>query len=155
MTDPVEKWIEQEADRHEQRPAQHPTRERHVEQHERREDDRVVKIEQGREAEERSQDDPGGELPRRALGVQRAEQRLDQLDEGEHALALPLQTILGDRQNLPQRGAPFLVTRAAEPSLEHRQNRFLGPADRKSTRLNSSHVEISYAVFCLKKKKSK
>src|SRR5690349_23922387 len=28
-----------------------------------------------------------------------------------------------------------------------------GAADRKSTRLNSSHVEISYAVFCLKKKK--
>src|SRR5699024_9607506 len=27
------------------------------------------------------------------------------------------------------------------------------PADRKSTRLNSSHVSISYAVFCLKKKK--
>src|SRR5436309_12024261 len=26
-------------------------------------------------------------------------------------------------------------------------------ADRKSTRLNSSHVKISYAVFCLKKKK--
>src|SRR5690349_23656525 len=36
--------------------------------------------------------------------------------------------------------------------------RWLGsrPArDRKSTRLNSSHVEISYAVFCLKKKKIK
>src|SRR5438874_6449718 len=35
----------------------------------------------------------------------------------------------------------------------------MGPAsssrDRKSTRLNSSHVEISYAVFCLKKKKKK
>src|SRR2546428_10057087 len=29
-----------------------------------------------------------------------------------------------------------------------------GPADRKSTRLNSSHDQISYAVFCLKKKKS-
>src|SRR5438874_10660353 len=28
------------------------------------------------------------------------------------------------------------------------------PEDRKSTRLNSSHVEISYAVFCLKKKKT-
>src|SRR5437868_12306905 len=27
--------------------------------------------------------------------------------------------------------------------------------DRKSTRLNSSHVSISYAVFCLKKKKTK
>src|SRR5690349_23810313 len=30
-----------------------------------------------------------------------------------------------------------------------------GGPDRKSTRLNSSHVEISYAVFCLKKKKKK
>src|SRR5204863_10140279 len=31
----------------------------------------------------------------------------------------------------------------------------VGVEDRKSTRLNSSHVEISYAVFCLKKKKKK
>src|SRR5690606_42085332 len=30
-----------------------------------------------------------------------------------------------------------------------------GGVDRKSTRLNSSHVKISYAVFCLKKKKKK
>src|SRR5690348_17956336 len=30
-----------------------------------------------------------------------------------------------------------------------------GAADRKSTRLNSSHPSISYAVFCLKKKKNK
>src|SRR5256885_3441459 len=30
-----------------------------------------------------------------------------------------------------------------------------GPRDRKSTRLNSSHLVISYAVFCLKKKKQK
>src|SRR5687768_18015715 len=30
----------------------------------------------------------------------------------------------------------------------------LGPGDRKSTRLNSSHGYISYAVFCLKKKKN-
>src|SRR3712207_7861707 len=29
------------------------------------------------------------------------------------------------------------------------------PADRKSTRLNSSHANISYAVFCLKKKKNR
>src|SRR2546430_11416158 len=29
------------------------------------------------------------------------------------------------------------------------------PLDRKSTRLNSSHSQISYAVFCLKKKKQK
>src|SRR5690554_7472462 len=31
---------------------------------------------------------------------------------------------------------------------------FLKDGDRKSTRLNSSHVRISYAVFCLKKKKN-
>src|SRR5437667_6177601 len=32
---------------------------------------------------------------------------------------------------------------------------YTGNADRKSTRLNSSHITISYAVFCLKKKKKK
>src|SRR3712207_7217951 len=31
---------------------------------------------------------------------------------------------------------------------------WIGKKDRKSTRLNSSHANISYAVFCLKKKKS-
>src|SRR5690606_41637410 len=31
------------------------------------------------------------------------------------------------------------------------EQQFLGQRDRKSTRLNSSHVKISYAVFCLKK----
>src|SRR5437870_8415128 len=36
---------------------------------------------------------------------------------------------------------------------EHVHQRGRGPPDRKSTRLNSSHVAISYAVFCLKKKK--
>src|SRR5436305_6618715 len=35
----------------------------------------------------------------------------------------------------------------------HTNRRFAGSQDRKSTRLNSSHVRISYAVFCLKKKK--
>src|SRR3712207_7567567 len=34
-----------------------------------------------------------------------------------------------------------------------RSGRALREADRKSTRLNSSHANISYAVFCLKKKK--
>src|SRR5256885_6815392 len=36
------------------------------------------------------------------------------------------------------------------PRQSRRQH---GPQDRKSTRLNSSHLVISYAVFCLKKKK--
>src|SRR2546430_9235922 len=34
-----------------------------------------------------------------------------------------------------------------------RAARLISPGDRKSTRLNSSHSQISYAVFCLKKKK--
>src|SRR5256885_10729970 len=37
-------------------------------------------------------------------------------------------------------------------SVEH-QNRVAVGTDRKSTRLNSSHLVISYAVFCLKKKR--
>src|SRR5689334_24823459 len=41
------------------------------------------------------------------------------------------------------------LSRGADPRAQERQ---IG--DRKSTRLNSSHSSISYAVFCLKKKKS-
>src|SRR5690606_40893387 len=37
--------------------------------------------------------------------------------------------------------------------LKRNGARTVGLRDRKSTRLNSSHVKISYAVFCLKKKK--
>src|SRR5438034_9297880 len=47
-------------------------------------------------------------------------------------------------------GAPFLIARHVKPH-EHVVN----AGDRKSTRLNSSHTVISYAVFCLKKKKKK
>src|SRR5207248_10313584 len=42
--------------------------------------------------------------------------------------------------------APYLCAERAEHVVDHRK-------DRKSTRLNSSHRTISYAVFCLKKKK--
>src|SRR5256884_7373390 len=38
--------------------------------------------------------------------------------------------------------------------FENQGNKFAEQRDRKSTRLNSSHGYISYAVFCLKKKKS-
>src|SRR3712207_8183078 len=38
---------------------------------------------------------------------------------------------------------------------EEREGARLQRRDRKSTRLNSSHANISYAVFCLKKKKTK
>src|SRR5690349_23799401 len=42
-----------------------------------------------------------------------------------------------------------------EGELDHFRVQVSRRRDRKSTRLNSSHVEISYAVFCLKKKKKK
>src|SRR5258705_657946 len=40
-------------------------------------------------------------------------------------------------------------------TAQYRVKDALAFADRKSTRLNSSHLGISYAVFCLKKKKTK
>src|SRR2546428_12164620 len=47
------------------------------------------------------------------------------------------------------RGAPARVRLQAQRAAHGRR----GDEDRKSTRLNSSHDQISYAVFCLKKKK--
>src|SRR3712207_8541116 len=49
------------------------------------------------------------------------------------------------------RGDATLFTRADEVEA---QWRIIDPIDRKSTRLNSSHANISYAVFCLKKQKN-
>src|SRR2546426_8279239 len=46
------------------------------------------------------------------------------------------------------RAAPALLHAVAEGAVPQ-------PGDRKSTRLNSSHLVISYAVFCLKKKKTR
>src|SRR3712207_8475733 len=48
---------------------------------------------------------------------------------------------------------PFL-TRVVEEEIREQIDEILR-TDRKSTRLNSSHANISYAVFCLKKKKKK
>src|SRR5215204_4588886 len=49
----------------------------------------------------------------------------------------------------------FRSRRRGRDRRTRRRRRALGPPrrDRKSTRLNSSHTVISYAVFCLKKKK--
>src|SRR2546421_3819647 len=46
-----------------------------------------------------------------------------------------------------------VVARREDDRLHEHHDR--GKRDRKSTRLNSSHDQISYAVFCLKKKKRK
>src|SRR5690606_41657637 len=44
--------------------------------------------------------------------------------------------------------------RASRSPAAHLARRRWQPVDRKSTRLNSSHVKSSYAVFCLKKKRT-
>src|SRR2546428_6258535 len=65
-------------------------------------------------------------------------------------LGLPLERFLGDGRAISaQHCVP--TSRAASEVIERRHGR----GDRKSTRLNSSHDQISYAVFCLKKKKKK
>src|SRR5688572_31337073 len=50
---------------------------------------------------------------------------------------------------------PYFCLREADLAQEHQGEAQQGWQDRKSTRLNSSHSQISYAVFCLKKKKKK
>src|SRR3712207_8737029 len=52
----------------------------------------------------------------------------------------------------PNRGNPFIIARAHDPFDKEVVYDSGGQVDRKSTRLNSSHANISYAVFCLKKK---
>src|SRR2546429_8928376 len=59
---------------------------------------------------------------------------------------------------LAQLAQPFPKTlrrrsRSAVTDFRHCLSKYNGVPDRKSTRLNSSHGYISYAVFCLKKKK--
>src|SRR5437870_11301472 len=51
--------------------------------------------------------------------------------------------------------AHAIAQQNADAELAHLAARIGQQLDRKSTRLNSSHVAISYAVFCLKKKKKK
>src|SRR5690606_42090725 len=53
-------------------------------------------------------------------------------------------------------GADFAVARRTKLAARRIDRDAVSQhADRKSTRLNSSHVKISYAVFCLKKKEQK
>src|SRR3712207_7926790 len=64
-----------------------------------------------------------------------------------------------ERRGIEERDLPYaaLAVQGRVPEvLDPTPKRSNGPraGDRKSTRLNSSHANISYAVFCLKKKKT-
>src|SRR3712207_7151568 len=64
--------------------------------------------------------------------------------------------VVRDQPAGPRRAAELRRQLRPESRMVHRQGKPGPPArgrDRKSTRLNSSHANISYAVFCLKKKK--
>src|SRR5205085_3543135 len=58
------------------------------------------------------------------------------------------------RRDARDRQPPDVRPHAEPPDLRDGGSREAGRRDRKSTRLNSSHSQISYAVFCLKKKKN-
>src|SRR5690606_39613288 len=57
--------------------------------------------------------------------------------------------LLAPAGHFPQGDPPVVVAGQIDLSADAKAG---GGTDRKSTRLNSSHVKISYAVFCLKKK---
>src|SRR3712207_8184609 len=74
--------------------------------------------------------------------------------------ALPIYRLLPGARGAAAAGRPLRrVRRLDGPGSRRRPGRDVvdprrgGDGDRKSTRLNSSHANISYAVFCLKKKK--
>src|SRR5438034_8572601 len=76
--------------------------------------------------------------------------------------ALPISTRMHLDGEIPRGQFHFLWPNLGVNIFPGRPNISLGPVvpvsperDRKSTRLNSSHTVISYAVFCLKKKKKK
>src|SRR5437588_8088361 len=66
-------------------------------------------------------------------------------------LAAALSAVFPDGEDFFVRSVRHYRDQVTDPELK----RQVGGLDRKSTRLNSSHTVISYAVFCLKKKTKK
>src|SRR3712207_8884349 len=75
-------------------------------------------------------------------------------DNGPAFLAADLAAYLQEHGMRHTRGQPFHPMTQGKIERYHRslKNVICLEKDRKSTRLNSSHANISYAVFCLKKK---
>src|SRR3712207_8113688 len=70
----------------------------------------------------------------------------------EIALAAALQSVGRQAAEQPKEAVRLGTAVQHHRFARHQQGTRHGQLDRKSTRLNSSHANISYAVFCLKKK---
>src|SRR5574340_1612625 len=98
---------------------------------------------------------------RGSFSVHRSEKKPQVPNTARQAASLPGDISRGRRSSMPQ---PTTRPDSPVPSLQGPCDRSLKSEvpcgsclnwrDRKSTRLNSSHQKISYAVFCLKKKKN-
>src|SRR5699024_12101055 len=67
-------------------------------------------------------------------------------------VVVPGQLVPGQGEHLAHTGLQVVVDRLDQRAVEQEQRQAPGQPDRKSTRLNSSHVSISYAVVCVLKK---
>src|SRR5256885_4496536 len=85
--------------------------------------------------------------PVQAAVIPQALERKDVLATAQTGTGKTLAFLVPVMERLLERTAPGIAALVLVPTREL--------ADRKSTRLNSSHLVISYAVFCLKKKKIK
>src|SRR5207249_10240719 len=79
--------------------------------------------------------------------------RSNRLDKPERLLRLPAFRL--EPHHLPLSGRGGHVRSIAKGRRQPKLDALVGSEIGRSTRLNSSHVSISYAVFCLKKKKKK
>src|SRR5690242_21130235 len=80
--------------------------------------------------------------------------RLPKPFERHRILGLEIPQLLGILQHAVKRFLPAEALDLVAQLVAGEIHEVLSQRDRKSTRLNSSHMSISYAVFCLKKKKN-
>src|ERR1035438_5158595 len=96
----------------------------------------------------------------RLVALKKAKRKLISQGEAAEELGLGIRQVQRLLDGLKERGDKAVVhglrgkpsNRRIEEKIERQAVKILSaPVDRKSTRLNSSHLGISYAVFCLKK----
>src|SRR3989442_4783422 len=94
------------------------------------------------------------DLPSIQLAIEIDESLLEPLEHTSDLLQLEQVVLDLARDGLDCAPQLELLLRLAPVGARLRGGELVLVEDRKSTRLNSSHVRISYAVFCLKKKKT-